>query len=175
MWISLHKRLPLALLFSSSPSRSRAVHVQMDKVEDGESNVGMHLGLQILSFSPGTCKVEHLWATALQNSPTTAGNPDSVLWSSLAKSGQTHAGKEATEICIQAWKKHPEKRQELWGRALSLGQCLLAVASDSDSLHSHQPEHPKIWADYSNKLIWGPKTPSGSGERWSRSTGNVMQ
>lgn len=161
--------------------------MQIDNVEQEESNVGMHLGLQMIpSFSSGTCKVEHLWAIALQNSPATARNPDSVLWSNLIKSEQT------------CWKRGN------WGLYPNLEKTILRRGRSSGAEHNRQtlslgcadgawwqwpcqgppctptrlstPNcHYWLWADYLNRLIWGPKSTSGNDERWSRSIRDIKQ
>lgn len=88
-------------------------------------------------------------------------------------------------------KNHSQKRQELWGWAqladAVLGvcrRCLMTVARSGWSCQgppctptrlSTPNCHYWLWADYLNRLIWGPKSTSGNDERWSRSIRDIKQ
>lgn len=169
MWTSLSKWSPL---FLSSPSSSRAVHMQMDKVENGDSNVGMLLGLQILSFPPGTCKVEHLWARALQKLSLNGKKP---RFCPLVKLDQKWTNTRWKRSNWDLWKlgKSILRRGRSSGAELCpWGVWLVPVTVT--------PCTPTSLSTPKSELIiqtgWSgaPKNTSGSGERWSRIIGNLF-
>lgn len=138
------------------------------------------------------------WGEQCGNAP---GFADTILflwhlqgWTSVAAALQNSPTMAKTQILsfTQAWpkvNKHMLKKKELRfvgklgrtilrrgrsSRAELLVDTVLGACwqGPGPSLHTHQPEHPKIWAGYLNRLIWGPKNTSGSEIGTS---GNVMQ